>query len=154
MSCILFGSLTALLCGFDLWCKNKVEKTMKVNEEKDICEGKIKLRNVRNRGMVLNIGDKRPEYVRILSAIVCGIVFIYSLFTWKSGTSLIAKIGAAFVLSGAISNTYDRLKRKYVVDYFGFCTKWKKFNRITFNLGDIFIFIGAVCCVIGEFRNK
>ena len=27
------------------------------------------------------------------------------------------KLGLAFLLGGAFSNTYDRLKRKYVVDY-------------------------------------
>lgn len=154
MTYLILGSITALLCGFDLWCKSRVEKNIKQNEEKTICKGKLKLRNVHNRGLALNIGDKRPEYVRVLSAIVCGFVFIYSLFMWKNGTTLVGKIGATMVLAGAISNTYDRMKRKYVVDYVGFCTKWERFNRITFNLGDFFIFIGAVCCVIAELKNK
>ena len=51
------------------------------------------------------------------------------------------KIGIAIILGGAISNLYDRLVRRYVVDYFSIqCGKLKE---VVFNLGDIFVFLGS-----------
>lgn len=42
---------------------------------------------------------------------------------------------------GAISNLYDRVVRRYVVDYFSIqCGKLK---GVVFNLGDIFVFLGS-----------
>lgn len=51
-------------------------------------------------------------------------------------------------MGGALSNVYDRVVRKKVVDYFGFKTKWKKFSNITFNLGDLFIFAGTLLYMV------
>lgn len=154
MAHIIFGSLTAFFCGIDLWCKSWVEKNIEKGKEKNICKEKIAVRNVRNEGFAMGIGEDKPEIVRVISAIVGGIVAVYSIVVWKKGESVLQKIGMAMVLSGAISNTYDRLKRKYVVDYLGFRTKWEKFNRLTFNLGDVFILVGAICCVLGELKSK
>lgn len=151
---ILLGGLTALLCGLDLWCKSQIEEHMQKGEEKPVFRKRLLIRNVHNKGAAFNLCEKRPEYVRVLSIVLSMLVFMCSLFVWGSDTSLVKKIGIAVFLAGAISNTYDRLKRKYVVDYFGFATRWKKLRRLTFNLGDMFIFIGAVCCVIGEFRQR
>ena len=51
------------------------------------------------------------------------------------------KLGIAMILGGALSNLYDRLVRRYVVDYFSIqCGKLKE---IVFNLGDIFVFLGS-----------
>ena len=48
----------------------------------------------------------------------------------------VQKLGIAIILGGAISNLYDRVVRRYVVDYFSIqCGKLK---GVVFNLGDIF----------------
>ena len=98
----------------------------------------------------MNLCDKKPEYVRIISAVICVVMAIWALIVWKKETCPVKKVAAAFMLAGAISNTYDRMKREYVVDYIGVKTKCKKLNQITFNLADIFIFVGAVSYAIAE----
>ncbi|MCI8789255.1 MAG: signal peptidase II [Lachnospiraceae bacterium] len=50
---------------------------------------------------------------------------------------------------GAFSNTYDRWKRRYVVDYLTFNVRWKPLGRVVFNLSDFCIMIGALCAVLG-----
>ena len=40
--------------------------------------------------------------------------------------------------------------RGKVVDYLGFRTKWKKITKITYNLGDLAIFLGAFLVGLGE----
>lgn len=150
MTTFLYGLITAVLTAVDLWCKSYIEKNYEKGQEKKILKDKVTLRRVHNKGMALNAGSKYPEAVRVLSGLVCGIVGVYSVFVWTKEQCPWKKLGAACTLSGAISNTYDRFVRKYVVDYFGFQTKWEKFNRVTFNLGDIFIFLGSVILVAAE----
>ena len=52
----------------------------------------------------------------------------------------------SLVISGGLSNVYDRIKRKHVVDYI----YWNKLKKIVFNLADVFIFIGGLITIIGE----
>ena len=54
----------------------------------------------------------------------------------------------SLLLGGAFSNTYDRLKRKYVVDYFSFGVKWEPLRAIVFNISDFCILIGALIIAI------
>lgn len=69
-------------------------------------------------------------------------------FTFRGNRLL--KAGLAFLLGGAYSNTYDRLARKYVVDYVSFPVKNKKIRNIVFNISDFCIVIGALLMVIGS----
>ena len=69
---------------------------------------------------------------------------------------LAEKLGLAVALGGAVSNTWDRMVRGYVVDYFSI--RWKGLKKVVFNLGDFFIFLGALMILAGqmvrEFREK
>ena len=61
------------------------------------------------------------------------------------------KLGTSLVLGGGLSNLYDRMKKGYVVDYFSI--RLGKLKKIVFNLGDIFIFLGAVILLLAEFAE-
>ena len=65
----------------------------------------------------------------------------------------ILKAGLSLLLGGAYSNTYDRLRRKYVVDYISFGVKGKLKN-IIFNISDFGIILGAGLMVIGELLKE
>lgn len=139
----------------DLWIKNKIEKSgigcMGESDKKPeaLFGGGILLRNHHNRGFILNIGQGRRRAVAALSmvlAVLLGGLFVLSL--GRRGNKLL-RIGLAFLLGVAFSNTYDRLKRQYVVDYFSFNVKWKRLRRIVFNLSDFCIMIGALLLVVG-----
>lgn len=67
----------------------------------------------------------------------------------KKGKKLV-KYGLAFLIGGAAGNVYDRAVRHYVVDYFSFETGLAWFDRIIFNISDIFIFVGMILLVIGD----
>lgn len=58
------------------------------------------------------------------------------------------KIGLSILLGGAVSNLYDRLARHYVVDYFSI--QYGKLKKVVFNLGDFFIFLGAIILFVAE----
>ena len=150
MKSFIYGSLSALLAGFDLYVKKFVEEHVEDSEEELVCRDKVVIRKVYNKGFALNKGDKYPKFVKTISAGVLGIIVAFAVGIWKRSNCICEKMAVAFVLSGGISNTYERWKKGYVVDYFGFQTKWKKFNRITFNLGDLLIFAGGIILIWKE----
>lgn len=138
----------------DLWMKKQVEKKIKRGEEIPVCKERIIFRHVHNEGMALNLGDKHPKVVRCLSFFLTCMVGVYTLCLFGRNKKGLEKISLSLLIAGAISNLYDRMKRKYVVDYIGFQTKWKKFTNITFNIGDFSIFVGAIGFVLSCLKNK
>ena len=136
----------------DLWLKNRVEKYIPARgekREKKLLDGRTLIRKHHNRGAMLNAGEKNRTVVAALSLFLTAVlvpVFIISL--GRRGNGLL-RTGLALLLGGAFSNTYDRLKRKYVVDYLSFGVKWKWFRGIVFNISDFCIMIGALLSVLG-----
>lgn len=138
---------------FDLWLKKQVEKWIKRGEEIPVCKGKILLRHVHNEGMALNFLDRHPKAVKWLSLVLTCMVGFYTLALFGKRNNDLEKISLSFLIGGAVSNLYDRIKRKYVVDYIGFRTKWKKFTNITFNVGDFSIFVGAIGVILSGLKK-
>ena len=78
---------------------------------------------------------------------LAAIFFIFSFGTVGKG---MLKFGLSLLLGGAFSNTYDRLRRGYVVDYFRLNVPAKRIWNLIFNISDFCIVIGAVLVVLGE----
>ena len=73
-----------------------------------------------NKGAFLNAGQKRQAAVAAVSVLLTiGVAAVFALSLGMQGNRML-KAGLSMLLGGAFSNTYDRLKRKYVVDYFSF----------------------------------
>ena len=133
----------------DLWIKTQIEKRMTEGETKCFCRGRILLRRHHNRGAMLNFLQERQFVVAVFSLVLTATVAVlFGLSLGTRGNNLL-RVGLSLLLGGAFSNTYDRLKRKYVVDYLSFGVKWKKLRRIIFNISDFCIIIGALLAVIG-----
>lgn len=104
----------------------------------------------RNEGAFLNLGERKPLLIRLISVMLTvflGVVFAVTL--GKAGKGLL-KAGLSLLLGGAFSNTYDRLKNKMVTDYIRFDFGPRRFRQIVFNLGDFAIMIGALLTVLGS----
>ena len=145
-------SLIAAVFVGDLCIKNYIERTGFEGATRKLGGGRLLIRKHHNRGAVLNAGQSRQKLVAALSLIMtvaAVIVFIGSL--GQKGNNIL-RVGLALLLGGAFSNTYDRLKRKYVVDYFSFGVKWKRLRNIIFNLSDFCIIIGALTSAVGAGR--
>ena len=95
------------------------------------------------------VSFKRRRLVAVVSlafTLILTVVFIVSL--GHRGNNLL-RLGLALLLGGAFSNTYDRLRRGYVVDYVSFPVKWQAFRKIVFNCSDFCIIIGALLSALG-----
>lgn len=148
---------TAIACGLlvlDLTVKQWIEKNVSSGQEREILNGKILVRKVHNEGLMLNAFDRHPKAVKILNGLAGAVLFLYSAVLLTKKGHLLKKAGAVLMTGGAFSNLYDHMVRGYVVDYFGIKSKWKKFTDVTFNLADMFIFIGGIIFIIASLFSK
>lgn len=126
--------------------KKYIEDTKQYGKNEKIFNGKIIISKYHNKGAMLNFLENNVKLVLALSSAMLGAVFvIFAIFLPKKENKLL-KLGLALILGGALSNTYDRIKKGYVVDYFSF--NWLK--KIVFNLSDICIFLGTFITAIAK----
>ena len=127
MAIIGFSLMAMVIFFLDLLIKDHIERSRKEGEETAVCGGRLLLRRYHNKGAMLDAGERRSDLVAALSV-----------------------AGLALLLGGAYSNTYDRLVRKYVVDYVSFPVKNEKIRNVVFNISDFCIMIGALLMVLGS----
>lgn len=151
VTCVI---LIILIAGVDLICKKNIESKFESDEYITCCKDKITIRKVHNKGMCMSWMQHYPETVRNCSFVALVVIFIYQLFLCGKQGNVKEKVGTALIAGGAVSNTYDRIKRGYVVDYIGFNCKWKKAAKVTYNFGDFAIFAGALLLMITNLKKK
>ena len=147
---MIYILLIAGIFGVELGSKNHVEKHRKEGEERPALGGALLLRKYHNRGAFLDMGERVRPLVALVSVLLSLAMTAVFVMTLGSRGSAVLKTGLALLLGGAYSNTYDRLRRKYVVDYFSFGVKWQKLRRVVFNLSDFCIAVGAMMLVLGS----
>lgn len=143
--CILL--ISAIFFG-DLWIKNRIEGDAAHGIPDSVCKNHILIRKYHNTGAMLNLGQNRHRFIAAVSVALCILMTILFLLTLGKRGNHLLRIGLSLLLGGSFSNTYDRLKRKYVVDYFSFRVKGP-LGRVIFNISDFCILIGALLVVLG-----
>lgn len=149
----IYTAIAALLCGADSLIKYAIERNHPDGELRPAPHGKIIIRKFHNKGAMLNLGASRQQTMAVLSVIFT--VFMTGVYVGTLGTRgrHMLKTGLSLILGGAYSNTYDRLFRKYVVDYVSFEVRNPRLRNIVFNLSDFGIMIGSCLLVISQMRE-
>ena len=149
----IYTAIAALLCGADSLIKYAIESNHPDGELRPALHGKIIIRKFHNKGAMLNLGASRQQTMAVLSVIFT--VFMTGVYVGTLGTRgrHMLKTGLSLILGGAYSNTYDRLFRKYVVDYVSFEVRNPRLRNIVFNLSDFGIMIGSCLLVISQMRE-
>ena len=101
----------------------------------------IKLYRNHNSGFCFEFLRQKPELVRMLPVCFTSAATGVLCFLMTKKGHRAEKAGYALIVSGALSNLCDRLKRGYVVDYFSFQPGFLK--KIVFNIGDLCIAAGG-----------
>ena len=128
--------------------KGYFEGVYDFKKQKLVFKDCIRLRKYHNHGAFLNIMEKKKKLLHMISVIFTLLIAACFLLTLCRKGNRILKLGLSFLLGGAFSNTYDRLSRDYVVDYFSFCSPWNGLNRVVFNISDFCIMIGTLLTVL------
>ena len=146
------GAIILSIFAGDFWIKNQVEQKRAEGETREILGGRLLLRRYHNRGAALNFGERRRPLVAAVSVLLTlAALGALILSLGQKGNGML-RVGLSLLLGGAFSNTYDRLKRKYVVDYVSFGVKWKKLRQVVFNISDFCIITGALLADLGAWR--
>lgn len=137
------------LFGLDEGVKNYIEKQKDLEVQDRKWGSFLIIRKHHNKGFALNVGDKQQKAVALLSLLMTAGLTVFFILTLGNKGNALLRTGLSFLLGGAFGNTYDRLKRKYVVDYISFNVPFKKMRSIVFNIADFCIMIGAMLVVLG-----
>jgi len=145
--------LTACILFFEELCvKDHVEKYFQTGDNRQTLRGLLVLRKYHNQGAFLNAGSSRQKIVASISAALTAMVAVLLYKLAGTGGLRLCKAGLALLLGGGLSNTCDRLRRGYVVDYMSLRTGIGRIDNIVFNMADLYIMIGAVLALIGSDR--
>lgn len=139
--------LSVCIFALETLVKQKREEN---TENKEYLNGNVQITTYHNYGAFLNGGDKKPFIVKLLSVFLTLGLTILFILTFTGFGKKQLRCGLAFLLGGAYSNTYDRVKRGYVVDYLNFPKMPGRIKRIVFNVSDFCIMIGSCLIVIKQ----
>ncbi|WP_236354704.1 signal peptidase II [Konateibacter massiliensis] len=152
---MVYFLISAGIFALDFVVKKKVETNLEYNKPEKKWKDRLIIRKIYNRGGALNTMDSNQQFVAGFSAALTVSAVMAQL--WLSGKKglHVLKLALSMIIGGACSNVYDRIVRKYVVDYFSFNTKFKKLQDIVFNISDMFIFVGtAVGALYAMFADE
>lgn len=134
----------------ELFWKEHVERETPEGSSKKALRNTVILTKHHNYGAAFNTGERRPGIVKGISVLLTVLAAIFFIFSFGTVGKGMLKFGLSLLLGGAFSNTYDRLRRGYVVDYFRLNVPAKRIWNLIFNISDFCIVIGAVLVVLGE----
>jgi signal peptidase II len=142
----IYAGIAAVGVVLDQWIKWLVETRLVMHEAVDLLPF-LALYRTYNTGVAFSmfswIGDRG---LVVISAAV--IAFVLYLAAHSDPRHVLARIGFALVISGAVGNLIDRSVHGHVIDYVLFHTPVWSFA--VFNLADAFISVGAAAVVLQE----
>ncbi len=140
--------ITGIFMG-EKYLKERMERQLPQGENLEVWGGRLLLRRHHNRGAMLGLGKGRGAVVTTLSLLLTGLAALVFVLSLSVHGSNLLRAGLSLLLGGAFSNTYDRLKQQYVMDYVSFNVKWTPLRRLVFNVSDFCILLGVMLSVLG-----
>lgn len=132
--------------------KTYFEHTLQAGQSTEKWKGYIIFNKYHNKGAALDIMERHSKILIGITSVMLLGVSMFLIWLCKEKGKKLQKMALAFILGGGFSNLWDRITKKYVVDYFSF--SWKKIRHIVFNIADFCIFIGIFLLSILSIRTK
>lgn len=139
--------LVAVAIALDQWIKHLVETTLAFQEKVDLVPF-LALFRTYNTGIAFSMLSSFGDTGLIVVSLVVA-AFVLYLATRTTPGQVIARVGFALIVGGALGNLIDRAVYGHVIDYILFHTPVWSFA--VFNLADVFISVGAALVVLEEF---
>ena len=149
-----FMSLFLALTTADMGAKQYIEDTWEKGEERDTIFLGIVCRKVYNKGFCMNFLDKKPKVIKGVSVVMSALIALADYLLFQERGRWIEKLAMVFISAGAFSNTFDRLVRGKVIDYFGIKCKVKKIRNLTANLADVYVLIGSILLFVLNIKKR
>ena len=149
-----YMSMFLVLACIDMGIKQYIEDTLEKDEERETLIPGLVLRKVHNKGFAFNILEHEPGIIRKSSVCAAAGILIYDCWLFLRKKRTVGKIGMVLVSAGAVSNLYDRLIRRTVIDYIGIKSEKKRISDLTANLADVYLTVGAVLTGISGMAHR
>ena len=151
----MFWIIIALgLAAADIAIKMWIKENKRENSHHPILGGKIIITKYFNPGAMLGFLKDKAKLLLGISMVCVGLIAgLLLAAAGKKGNGLL-KVGLTLLLGGAASNVFERALCGKVTDYFRISIGNKKLESIIFNIGDFFIFIGAILSAVGSAFQK
>ena len=134
---------------FDQFIKLWVEVAMPLHSRIDLLPF-LSLLHTRNTGIAFSfLSDLGGFWLSVIAIAI--VIFISAMALRTDPKQILARIGFALIIGGAVGNLIDRAMRGHVVDYVYFHTPVWSFA--IFNLADAFITVGAGLVILEEFNG-
>lgn len=147
-------SMFLVLACIDMGIKQYIEDTLEKDEERETLIPGLVLRKVHNKGFAFNILEHEPGIIQKSSVCAAAGILIYDCWLFLRKKRTVGKIGMVLVSAGAVSNLYDRLIRRTVIDYIGIKSEKKRISDLTANLADVYLTVGAVLTGISGMAHR
>ena len=125
----------------DRFFKHKIQKDR--HRKRTVCLNQITFQYSRNYGAFLNLFEKHPRFLTVLSGILLFFLTIFFACICRKDRSPILLTAFGLFFSGASSNLYDRLTDGFVTDYISFRHP-RCLSHIVYNLADFAIFLSCI----------
>lgn len=124
----------------DQWTKYLAKTYLYPIETYPLIENVFHLTYRENTGAAFSILRDKQTLLIIVTSIVVVILIFYLIKIMKVEDFLLVKLPLSFIIGGAIGNLIDRIRLRYVIDFFDF----NLINFAVFNVADVFIVIGSI----------
>ncbi len=142
-----YAVLAIVAIALDQWIKYAVESGLPFQEKIDLLPF-LALFRTYNTGIAFSMLSSFGDIGLIVISLVISVFIVY-LALRSTPRQLLARLGFALILGGAMGNVIDRAIYGHVVDYILLHTP--NWSFAVFNLADIFISAGAFLVVVEEF---
>jgi len=141
-----YALLTVVAIALDQWIKQLVEGGLAFQEKVDLLPF-LALFRTYNTGIAFSMFQSFGDTGLVVIAVLV-VAFVLYLATRTPAGHVLARIGFALIIGGALGNLIDRAAYGHVIDYILFHTPVWSFA--VFNLADAFISVGAVLVLFDE----
>lgn len=143
----LYAGLVAVAVALDQWIKYLVETRLAMHEQVEVLPF-LALYRTFNTGVAFSMFSSFGDVGLIVISLAV-VAFMLYLASQTNSSQVVARIGFALVVGGAIGNLIDRAVYGHVIDYVLFHTPVWSFA--VFNLADASITVGAALVLVEEF---
>ena len=123
--------------GVKLW----IVSTLEVGQALEFIPGILRINHVENTGAAFSILSNMRWPLVVVSSVAV-IVLIFVILLYRDGE--LGRLGASFILGGAVGNLIDRVAAGKVVDMF----EPEFINFAVFNVADIFVTVGCMIFIV------
>ncbi len=119
-----------------------------------VVDDALSLRLAENKGAAFSLFSNSSPFLRELFLIVVPLLVVLFIVYWGlfKVKDKFTSLSLGLILGGALGNLYDRLLYGKVIDFIDF--HYKNFHYPTFNLADVFVFLGVSLLILKSFKES